>query len=457
MNNKIDPESKHVCVEWKRNPFVNPRTGRAIKESGSVYKALAKECMENNKILTRGRMIRGGGSSGRSGSGMSFGSVRSGNGMSFSSGLNGIGSGMSLGSVISGSSGRSVGSIGSYLMYKYAKDIANIIKTLHGTCKTPLEFDEKIKGINERVTRILKQMHDDWVNNADTTSLLQANYLMDYYCSTLVRMCDTLSNKDCVFSWGEYGSTYEILLNEQLSYSDGLWVAHELIKDMAKLTVSSLSDQIPVAEHPYVFDASSGIVKDWKLFLEYVSLKALLDFIKTEIDDQTGYAANGWGMYRFVNMRMLKPGSSSEVIPNKKPCSCICITLLYILVLNQLGYPKELLFTLPQADSNVYKTRKKLTHWSLECKHPFKDLLERANNVDMSGYMSLDNRNMSSTYGFSLYTRDIVNYYRGAVFHYKVGNIGASKLQRMNAFDHLLLAYDSTFPGVNLKTPVNSP
>lgn len=36
--------NKSICDQWKKNPNVNPRTGRQITETGKVYKDLLKEC-----------------------------------------------------------------------------------------------------------------------------------------------------------------------------------------------------------------------------------------------------------------------------------------------------------------------------------------------------------------------------------------------------------------------------
>ena len=39
--------SKH-CKEFKKNPLINPETGRAIKKDGPTYKKLMKMCSESS-------------------------------------------------------------------------------------------------------------------------------------------------------------------------------------------------------------------------------------------------------------------------------------------------------------------------------------------------------------------------------------------------------------------------
>ena len=36
----------NVCKDWKKNPLVNPETGRKIKKNGPTYKKLKKKCSE---------------------------------------------------------------------------------------------------------------------------------------------------------------------------------------------------------------------------------------------------------------------------------------------------------------------------------------------------------------------------------------------------------------------------
>ncbi len=60
---------------------------------------------------------------------------------------------------------------------------------------------------------------------------------------------------------------------------------------------------------------------------------------------------------------------------------------------------------------------------------------------------------MSSTYGFALYTRDIVYYYNYAILRYDVGEKGSTKNERITALNHLIKSFDDAFPKVDLKTP----
>jgi len=47
-----DSKSRNTCAEWKENPNINPLTGRKIKIGGSVYNKLKKQCDENNTVIS---------------------------------------------------------------------------------------------------------------------------------------------------------------------------------------------------------------------------------------------------------------------------------------------------------------------------------------------------------------------------------------------------------------------
>lgn len=40
-------QRRQLCDEWYDKPNINPRTNRKITTSGSVYKALQKECSDS--------------------------------------------------------------------------------------------------------------------------------------------------------------------------------------------------------------------------------------------------------------------------------------------------------------------------------------------------------------------------------------------------------------------------
>ena len=44
------PQQKNICDEFRKNPDVNPRTGRKITNTGKVYKDLVKECGGSVKV-----------------------------------------------------------------------------------------------------------------------------------------------------------------------------------------------------------------------------------------------------------------------------------------------------------------------------------------------------------------------------------------------------------------------
>ena len=44
---------EELCKKWNDNKNVNPETSRKIKETGAVYKKLAKKCLDDKKEIIK--------------------------------------------------------------------------------------------------------------------------------------------------------------------------------------------------------------------------------------------------------------------------------------------------------------------------------------------------------------------------------------------------------------------
>ena len=51
-NKKVKLNDIEICNQWIINKNINPETLRKIKETGAIYKKLAKKCLDNKKIIT---------------------------------------------------------------------------------------------------------------------------------------------------------------------------------------------------------------------------------------------------------------------------------------------------------------------------------------------------------------------------------------------------------------------
>ena len=50
-NKKVKLNDIEICNQWLINKNINPETSRKIKETGAIYKKLAKKCLDNKKII----------------------------------------------------------------------------------------------------------------------------------------------------------------------------------------------------------------------------------------------------------------------------------------------------------------------------------------------------------------------------------------------------------------------
>jgi hypothetical protein len=393
-----------ICEQWLDRPLTNPRTNKTIKENGPTYLKLLRECEHKFEMNESNETTKA----------------------------------------------KSNETTKAQTKKKHAFDESNIekiIQDLVKTCRTNPTFSKYVK-INIKIIKFMKRMHDSWVSGKDDHALLKANYLMDYYCSTIVRMCDRcLTPKDCKMVWATGEVTYDVFNKEHIAYSEGIKQSIDLVNGIA----TDVLNWAILKSMALVNIVKKGKVDDWEMFLNKITLRELLNRIQLGIDSIEKYDAAGWGMYRLMNKTVLQDGSETTPLTDKKSCSCICKSLLYILVLKSLGYPNEFLFTHPQANSEFYNNKRmKLTHWSVACKHPYANIIELKNNI--KNVLSLENKNISSTKGFALYTRDIIWYYLLANKWYKKEKIVSQNVRAL-VLDNLISEYDNAFPNVNLKTP----
>jgi hypothetical protein len=50
-NKKVKLNDIDICNKWLINKNINPETSRKIKETGAIYKKLAKKCLDDKKII----------------------------------------------------------------------------------------------------------------------------------------------------------------------------------------------------------------------------------------------------------------------------------------------------------------------------------------------------------------------------------------------------------------------
>jgi hypothetical protein len=321
--------------------------------------------------------------------------------------------------------------------------VQEIINALHKSCKEASAFESNYMKFNKLIMKRIARLHDNWVQQTDVSALLKANYLIDYYCSNLMRACTMLNDDECkvIFRVDDTRrkGVYEVFNKTILPYEQGLNEAQNIVRTIAKTVVRLIRKGLRQSKQTDSHKYFTGTrVNNWDEVLTFISLAGLLALINKEVQHYTKYASLGMGMYRLINMKMLVDGSYGDQIPDKRPCNCICNALLIILVLKEMHYPTQHIFTVPQIQ-NLKEKVERWTHLSTVCKHPYRDILvSRDKKYD---FITMDEIEIVSTYGFLLYTRDIVWYYDVFIKNgdCKVGNLEI----RRKALTHLIGLFDT--------------
>lgn len=278
---------------------------------------------------------------------------------------------------------------------------------------TSSEYKKNVAEMNKKVFDKLLYYHDRWVAGKDMYALMKANYLIDFYCSNLVSTCDDNDPDHNILSWISEAKTYDQMIGD-ISYRDGLKKVSKFVGDLVSTIAKRIERyaKVSTGEKLVTYKGKKPIF-DWKTMVEVMDTSALIKLINDEIKSAQEYYASGWGMYRLINMKIFTE-DKKEI--NRKPCSCICNSLLAITILCALGFPREHVYVQGQKIKAI--TRKKQTHWAMACQNPVKTAFHNiGNDPDMK---TVFQRKADSSQAFAAFTRDIIHFYdRVALVHYK--------------------------------------
>jgi hypothetical protein len=274
-----------------------------------------------------------------------------------------------------------------------------------------------MKKMSGEVLYCLEMLHDKWVSGEDDFALLHANYLVDYYCTKVIELCEpdklvkTVNDlKNVVLDSRalKYGRekpssvvvSYDFF-KKHVDYSTGL----QLMVD----TFIRMKDNVLSILQPHTREMVQK--QKW----DQVSPTELFDAIYTVERTLSEYHASGWGMYRLLYMNTFK---GKNLVPNKGACSCICNSLLRSMMLILLGYPRGKVFTKLEASRDYLKYRKKQTHWAMTCEDVRLKVKRNWGGIDE--YDDIGRYKLASSHAFIAYTRDIIYYYLEALMTYQV-------------------------------------
>lgn len=269
--------------------------------------------------------------------------------------------------------------------------------------------------INNRLVDKLRKLHATWMEKGDIFALLEANYLVDFYCSHITNFCDANNKYNAVstdpaahhkatrrFSWEGGIETYDVF-REYKTYADGFLAVKgfmlQLRKDFMKELVALAPDQ--VIQH--VSNTAYHVELDWEAMLKRYPLQQYVDAASRVINARTTYYAAGWGVYRLVNLNNYQ---------DKLPASCIVNSLMLLSLLYMTGFPPQHIASYYQIPKNTKS--KQYTHWASACVNPFSRGAK--SNVGKFGVIStMDTTSMMSfwsTGAFTSFTHDIIRYFK---------------------------------------------
>ena len=335
------------------------------------------------------------------------------------------------------------------------KQIDDIVRRL---CTTMMNPDD-VTHVNKKIIGMVQHLHDKWTKNGNLMALIEASYLIDFYCSKVVNNCDVIGyhNGPTIdpshqtarkFVWDGFNDTHDVF-KTNLSYAKGLALVKRTLFNMRKEFMKNMMIFYHDLVAPYLGSKYVMIPLDWKTMLKTHNVGFFLRVAEKTIRDFTVYNASGWGMYRLVNL---------NTFSDKLPASCIVNSLLTLSLLYLCGFPHKSLQSYFQAPPTG--KHKKYTHWASTCHDPF-DHTKKSTSCTINTFVEKDVRPFSSSEAFASYTRDIINYYDIAVgtFIYSPNHpTPVSKVQRRQVLANLKQWYDYTFASVyqRIKTPSSS-
>lgn len=286
-----------------------------------------------------------------------------------------------------------------------------------------------IFDVNSRMVDRFAKLYREWKDKGNVFSLLEANYLVDFYCSHIINYCDThnkydssnASSPDAMhkrtrkFLWSGNQHTYEVF-RQQIAYADGFLAVKKKMLMWRKQMMRALAMLCPDEVTPHINSTAYNVQLDWNTMLQRYPLQTLVDAAKTAIQDVTTYHASGWGMYRVINL--------NNYDASKLPSSCITNALIFLCLLYMTGFPEDNIAVYFQAPKSA--TCKKQSHWAVSCTNPYTHNNRDVGKLAVIG--TLDTVGASALWSnktFRSFTVDIVKYYKLAckTFQYAPGSI----------------------------------
>ena len=311
--------------------------------------------------------------------------------------------------------------------------------------------------VNDVIMHKVKSLHNAWIRRGNVFALLEANYLIDFYCTHVINYCDS-SNQFNPYKtilphqqmsrakvWDGNHPTYDVF-KQFLTYTTGWENVKTFVMQMRKAFLRNLVALAPDQVSPYIDDKRTIIPLDWRVMLSRYSLKEYGIVAYNTLKEFTTYNASGWGLYRLVNLNNFE---------DKQPSSCITNSLLLLTMFFITGFPQKELFAYFQVPDFASK---KYSHWATMCRNPFSSTPQQMEIDTISTLHEKEVRMFWSSEAFASYTRDIVRYYMNATtsFNYSHNSIPAHV--RQTVLKDLVTKYDAAFAHIKhkIKTPPSS-
>lgn len=318
-------------------------------------------------------------------------------------------------------------------MDKWWVDIPKAVRQLCKTTKFTRKECNALIRLQVPLVRHLKVLHDRFVSDKDAFALWEANFLVDYYCSSVILLCaDDVPLEIKSMEWWSGSTTYDDMKYDPHPGETYQRANHWLLRT-TQTAVRTIQTILRTA-----FGNDS---LNWHDVMRHRSvINDVLRALRITVEQNVKYYASGWGAFRLMHMKM--PSDKHAL-----PCSCICYALVYTTILRMLEFPSEYLFVTGQAEQTAYKDRKKLTHWVTTCYNPLAEIKGNIGHVDRM--LTIYDRQYASSHSFALFTRDIIWYYTHAY----------PKMQglwlRDSVLNSLRLRFDAEFDSkrLDLQTP----
>lgn len=314
-------------------------------------------------------------------------------------------------------------------------------RKLKAACDAKGIDEEKTIALNAKVMDALSRLHDDWVERGDIFALLEANYLVDYYCTFVANACDgeiAYDRKNDAMDkhvksiairrrlhWKVKDDTHDVF-RRRMTYWNGFEKIRKHIFALRNEVAESLKAGIR---------GTGWRTRTILKVADGVDIDELLRCVKRAIDADATYFASGWGMYRFANL--------NNYTEKKKPCSCICRSLLILSLLYMCGVPSERLFAHFQKREG--KKTRRFTHWAVSCEDTAALVKKYANRL--KHLVSAEERRFNTSEAFAAFTRDIVFYYLRAVKEFDYSSQD-DRLARKRALTAFKREYDERYDAI---------